>query len=116
MSASAAVKAKAKSRVYLDDVVSSALFAEWHAYAMQQGVDKTDFFFPSLGKSGFLWQCKLSYALADKLVQEAAAQLGLHRDSSHLKTFTTKALRRGTGADSTKACHTAVQCCSAFPF
>ena len=113
MSATEVVKAKAKSRVYLDDVISSGLFAEWHAYAMQQGVEGSDFFFPALGKKDFLWKSRLTYACADRFVQESAMSLKLHRDSTHLKSFTTKALRRGTGADSTKACGVAVR---VFPF
>ena len=98
--ASAVVAAQPKSRIFLDDVVSKSLFDEWHAYATQQGVPETAYFFPSLGKNGFLWHTKLTYAMADKFVQEAASALSLCRDTAHLKCFTTKALRRGTAAES----------------
>ena len=99
-SASAVVVAQPKSRIFLDDVVSKSLFDEWHAFATHQGVPGTAYFFPSLGRDGFLWHTKLSYALADKFVQEAASAMSLCRDPAHLRCFTTKALRRGTAAES----------------
>jgi hypothetical protein len=103
MGLAAAVKAKAKSRIYLTDQITQSLFSVWWAWVPAEvQTSSTSYFFPKQGKDGFHYESPMRYRTANAFVQHWAMLLGLVIDDRHHRSFTTKSIRKGVAAESVR--------------